>query len=69
MYHRNFDHAVVIIHTHSDDSTGDLWYRSNNAESEGPAATPINDVCISLLMSDSSDGFSSSLMQSLALTW
>ena len=42
---RGYDHAIVIVHTHSDDDTGDLWFCSNDAESGGPAATPIEPVC------------------------
>jgi hypothetical protein len=45
---RGFDHAVVIVHTHSDDSTGDLWFCSHSTKSGGPAATEIGHVCTSL---------------------
>ena len=64
---RNFDHTVVIVHTHSDNTTGDLWYSSHYGDSGGPAATPISNVCPFILVFDNSDMFSSSLMQSSAL--
>ena len=48
--HRDYDYAVVIVHTHSDDETGDLWFTSYDPEYKGPASTPIASVCISLLM-------------------
>lgn len=42
----DYDHAVVIIHTHSADETGDLWFTSCDEKEKGPAATPIGSVCI-----------------------
>lgn len=45
-YYRNYDHVVVIVHTHSDDDTGDLWFCSHDTESQGPASTPISCVYI-----------------------
>jgi len=39
----DYDHAVVIVHTHSDDETGDLFYTSG-AGKGGPLATPIDSV-------------------------
>ena len=53
---RGFDHAIVIVHTHSDNDTGDLWFCSNDAESGGPAATPIGSVCVFFLHSQISNG-------------
>ena len=41
---RMFDHAIVIVHTHSDDSTGDLWFTTYDSELQGPAAMQIGDV-------------------------
>lgn len=48
---RDFDHAIVIVHTHSDDTTGDLWYTSNDSKLQGPAAMEIKDVCIFICIS------------------
>ena len=41
-----YDHAVVIIHTHSGDESGDLWFTSYDEELKGPASAPIDSVCI-----------------------
>jgi hypothetical protein len=43
------DHAIVILHTHSDDSSGDLWYTSFDEDTKDPAAIPIGSVCIFLI--------------------
>ena len=48
---RGFDHAVLVIHTHSDETTGDLWYCSTDADSGEPAATPIDNVFFPLSLS------------------
>ena len=69
MHCRDFDHTVVIIHTHSDDSSGDLWFTSNDEELRGPAAMPISDVGIPLPTLDDSKYFFSSLIQLLAMQW
>lgn len=39
-----FDHAVVIIHTHSDDTAGTLFYTSNSEEGGTPLSTGIKSV-------------------------
>lgn len=44
--YRNFDYAILIIHTHSDDTCGNLWFTSNHVESHGPAAAPLSEVSI-----------------------
>ena len=69
MYHRDFDHAVVIIHTHSDDSTGDLWYCSHDNDSGSPAAMPIGDVCAPLSTFVNFNCLSSLSMQLQAQRW
>jgi len=66
IHYRRFNHAVVIIHTHSDDTTGDLWFCSCDDESGSPAAMPIGDVCMLLPTLADFDVFSSSLKQLLA---
>ena len=40
----DYDHAVVIVHTHSDDNRGDLFYTSKGDDEGGPLATPIELV-------------------------
>lgn len=66
---RNFDHTVVIIHTHSDDTTGDLWLCSYDVKLKGPAAIQIGVVRIFFFTPDCSDDFPSFLMPLLAQTW
>jgi len=46
--HSGYDHAVLIIHTHSADDTGDLWFCSHDADSGDPAVTQIGSVSIFL---------------------
>ena len=46
---RGYDHTIVIIHTHSDDNTGDLWYTSHDADAKAPASTQISFVCVFLI--------------------
>ena len=41
-----YNHAVLIVYTHSDDKTGNLFFTSYDEESKGPAATPIRSVCM-----------------------
>ena len=41
---RGYDHTILIIHTHSDDSSGDLWYCSHDADLKGPVSIKINSV-------------------------
>jgi hypothetical protein len=69
VHYRGFDHALVIVHTHSDDTSGDLWYCSRDEEAGGSAAMPIGDVCIFFPTPTGFNSFSSSSMQSLALRW
>ena len=40
----DFDHVVFILHTHSDDTTGALWYTSKSDEWEVPLSTPMESV-------------------------
>lgn len=47
LHNSSYDHAVVIVHTHSDDDTGALWFCSE-PKSGGPASTPIDCVCVFL---------------------
>lgn len=46
----SFDHAVLVVHTHSDDESGDLWYTprctGRRPEDRVPLATPIESVSI-----------------------
>lgn len=35
---------MVIIHTHSDDERGDLWFTSGDGSSGDPAAMPLDEV-------------------------
>ena len=46
LFFRNFDHAIIILQTHSDPGTGDLWFTSYDDVLKGPASTPIGNVCI-----------------------
>ena len=34
IFRNQFDHAIVVVHTHSDDTTGDLFYTSKSDEEE-----------------------------------
>jgi len=52
----SFDHAVVIIHTHSDDTTGDLFFTSKDDKTGTPLATPIGQVSSLLGMYYKADG-------------
>lgn len=42
----DYDHAVVIVHTHSDDTRGDLFYTSTGGPNKGPLATTIDSVSL-----------------------
>ena len=57
MHHRGFSHTVVIVHTHSDTTTGDLWFTPNDSELGGPASLPIGSVCIPLPVLNVADCF------------
>ena len=46
----DYDHAVVIVHTHSDDTRGDLFYTSKDDTEGGPLATPIDSVSLFFVM-------------------
>ena len=54
-----FDHVAFIIHTHSDDETGDLTYTSRSTKTKTLLATPINKVsCLqSLVQSNTNTSF------------
>jgi hypothetical protein len=41
-----YDHVVVILNTHSDNESGDLWFTSHDEDLKGPASAPIGTVCI-----------------------
>lgn len=41
-----FDHTVVIIHTHSDDITGDLFFTSQDEKEKTPLSTGIESVSL-----------------------
>lgn len=46
----SFDHAVVIVHTHSDDTTGDLFFTSNDEKLGTPLAAQVMDVSFLFVM-------------------
>jgi len=52
----SFDHAVVIIHTHSDDTTGDLFITPRDDDEKTPLAFTIKDVSSLLGMHYKADG-------------
>jgi hypothetical protein len=39
-----FEWAIFVLHTHSDDNTGDLFYTSCDAEKKTALSTGIEDV-------------------------
>ena len=53
IFRNTFDHAVFILHTHSDDETGGLFYTSSNSETHTPLSTGIENVGAFLLYSHS----------------
>jgi hypothetical protein len=40
----NFTHTIVIVHTHSDDTTGDLFYTSNSDQEKTALGVQIEPV-------------------------
>ena len=44
----DFDHAIVIIHTHSDDDTGDLFYTSMDQQTKTPLSSKVPNVSFPL---------------------
>ena len=43
-FRKRFTHAVVILHTHSDEDTGDLFYTSGGGKEKSPLGIPIETV-------------------------
>ena len=44
IFRNNFDHVIVVVHTHSDDSTGDLFYTSKGGVGETTLSDGIESV-------------------------